>query len=132
MKNSAAIDSDNESAKVAMPIREKARAPMGTRRQRNLERTEVHGLPVIEFMHDVEAEVVDQVAHANRHDNRLVRRDARQSAPVEMIEMRVRHKDKIDRGQMVDFETRLFEPLDYLQPLRPIGSTHIGLGFESS
>ena len=102
-----------------MQIREKARTPMGTRRQRNLERTELHGLPVIELMHDIEAEVVDQVAHANRHDDRLICRDARQSAPVEMIEMRVRHQNKIDRGQMVNFETRLFEPLDHLQPLRP-------------
>ena len=70
-------------------------------------------------MNDVETEIVDQVAHAHWYHNRLIRRYARQCAPVEMIEMRMRHKDKIDRGQMVNFKTRLFEPLDHLQPLGP-------------
>ena len=36
-----------------------------------------------------------------------------------MIEMRVRHENEIDRRQMMNFETRLLEPLDHLQPLRP-------------
>jgi len=119
MKNGAAIDGDNESTKGAMQIREKTRAPMGTRRQRNLQRTKFHGLPIVELMHDIEAKVVHQVPYANRHDNRLVCRNPPQSAPVEVIKMRVRHQNEIDRGQMVNFETRLFEPLDHLQPFRP-------------
>ena len=36
-----------------------------------------------------------------------------------MIEVRVRDEDQIDRRQMMDFESRLLEPLDHLQPLRP-------------
>ena len=104
---------------AAMRVREKSRAPMGAGRQRNLHRTELHGLPVIEFVHDVEAEIVHQIADANRHDDRLIRRDLGQSAPVEMIEMRVRHENEIDRRQMMNFEARLLEPLDHLQPFRP-------------
>ena len=92
---------------------------MRTRGQGNLQRTELYGLPVIELVHDIEAKVVHQVADANRHDDRLIGRDPGQSAPVEMIEMRVRHEDEIDRGQVMNFEARLFEPLDHLQPLRP-------------
>src|SRR5215467_8712902 len=33
--------------------------------------------------------------------------------------MRMRHQDKIDRRQMVNFEPRLFQALNYLEPFRP-------------
>ena len=33
--------------------------------------------------------------------------------------MRMRHQDKIDRRQMVNFEPRLFQALDDLEPFRP-------------
>ena len=36
-----------------------------------------------------------------------------------MIEMRVGDENEINRGQMMDLEARLLEPLDHLQPLRP-------------
>ena len=71
-------------------------------------------------MHDVEAEVVHQISDADRHDDRLIGRDLAQRAPVEMIEMRVRHEHEIDLRQMVNFEARLLQPLDHLQPLRPV------------
>ena len=91
-----------------------------TRCERNFERTQLDCLPVIELVHDVEAEIVYQVTYAHRHNDRLVGRNAAQRTPVEMIEMSVRHQDEIDRRQMMNFETRLLQTLDYLEPLRPV------------
>ena len=70
-------------------------------------------------MDDVEAEVVDQIADADRNHDRLIGCDPGQGAPVEMIEVRVGHENEIDRRQVMNFEARLFEPLDDLQPFRP-------------
>src|ERR1700686_4897979 len=66
MKNSAAIHVDDEAAESAMQIGEKACAPMGAGRQRDLQRPELHFLPVIELVHDVEAEAVHEMAAPNR------------------------------------------------------------------
>ena len=68
----------------------------------------------------LKTEVVHQVSHAHRHNNRLIGRDAAQRAPVEMIEMSVSHQNEINRWQMMDFEARLFETLDHLEPHRPV------------
>src|SRR4030095_1513843 len=91
-----------------------------TRCERNFERTQLDCLPIIELMHDVKTEIVHQVSHAHRHNDRLVGRDAAQGAPVEMIEMSVSYQNEINRWQMMDFEARLFQTLDYLEPLRPV------------
>ena len=81
---------------------------------------EFHRLPIVELVHDVEAEIVHQIADADRHDDRLIRRDLAQRAPIEMIEMRVRHENEIDRGQMMNFKAGLLQALDHFQPLRPV------------
>ena len=56
-------------------------------------------------MHDVEAEIVHQISHADRDNDRLIGRDLPQRPPVEMIEMRMRHENEIDRGQMMNLES---------------------------
>src|SRR5882724_7482853 len=91
-----------------------------TRRERNFERPQLDCLPVIELVHDVKTEVVHQVSNADRHNDRLVGRHAAQGAPVEMIEMSVSHQNEINRWQMMDFEARLLQTLDYLEPHRPV------------
>src|SRR2546429_8463737 len=91
-----------------------------TRCQRNFERAKLDCLPVIELVHDVQAESAYQLTYAHRHDDRLVGRNAAQRTPVEMIEMSVSHQDEIDRLQMMNFEARLLQSLDYLEPLRPV------------
>src|SRR5881394_551001 len=83
-----------------------------TRCQRNFERPKLDCLPVIE--------IVYQVTYAHRHDDWLVGRNAAQRTPVEMIEMSVSHQDEVDRRQMVNFEARLLQTLDYLEPLLPV------------
>ena len=120
MKNRAAFDCDDESAETAMQIRQKTRAPMITGRKRNFDRAELDRLPVIEFMHDVETEIVHQIAHADWNHDRLIGRDLPQGAPVEMIEMRVRHQDEIDLRQVMNLEPGLLQPLDHFEPFRPV------------
>ena len=106
--------------KVAVQIREKPCTPVMTGRERNFERAQLDCLPVIELVHDLKTEIVHQVSHAHRHNDRLIGRYASQRAPVEMIEMSVSHQNEINRWQMMDFEARLFQALDYLEPLRPV------------
>jgi len=90
-----------------------------TRRKRNLERPEFDGLPVVEFVHDVKPEIVDQVSHAGWDHDWLVRSYTPQRAPIEVIKMRMRHKYEVNERQMMDFETRLFQSFDDLEPFRP-------------
>jgi len=77
---------------------------MMARRERNLERSLFDLLPLIEFVHDLEAKVVHQIPHADRNHDRLVGRYVSQRAPVEMIEMRVGHEHEVDRWQMIDMK----------------------------
>ncbi len=91
-----------------------------TGRERNFERTQLDCLPVIEFVHDVEAEIMHQIPDTHRHNDRLIGRHAAQRAPVEMIEMSVSHQNEINRWQMMNFEARLLQTLDHLEPLRPV------------
>ena len=92
---------------------------MVTWRERNLERPEFDGLPVVEFVHDVKPEIVDQVSHACWNHDRLVRGYAPQRAPVEVIKMGMGHEYEVNRRQMMDFEARLFQSFDDLEPFRP-------------
>ena len=103
-----------------MQIVQETRAPMVTGRERNSDRTELDRLPVVELVHDVETEIVHQISHADRHDDRLIRRHLPQCAPIEMIEMRVGHENEIDRRQMMNFKARLLQALDHFEPLRPV------------
>src|SRR4029077_18282438 len=120
VKNGAAVCRDHKSAEVPMQIRQKSCAPVMTGCQRNFERAKLDCLPVIELVHNVEAEIVNQVTYAHRHNDRLVGRYAAQRTPVEMIEMSMSHQDEINRWQMMNFESRLLQTLDYLEPLRPV------------
>src|SRR5437870_5863643 len=85
VKNRAAIRRDYKSAKVTMQIREEPGSPVMAGRERNLQRAEFDHLPVIQLVHNLEAEIVYQISHAHRHDDWLVRCNAPQRAPVEMI-----------------------------------------------
>ena len=119
VKNRAAIRSDHKSAEIAMQVGEETGAPMVTRSERNLERSELDRLPIIELVHNMEAEIMHQISYAHGHDNRLISRNASQRAAIEMIEMCMRNQDEINRRQMMNFEAWLFQPLDHLEPLRP-------------
>ena len=83
------------------------------------ERPEFDGLPVVEFVHDVKPEIVDQVSHARWNYDRLIRGDAPERAPVEVIKMRMSHEYEVNGRQMMNFEARLFQSFDDLEPFRP-------------
>ena len=102
-----------------MQIRQETGAPVVTGGERNLEWPEFDRLPVIELVHNMKAQIMHEVSYAHRHNNRLIRRNAPQCAPVEVIEVGMRNEDKINRRQMMNFETWLFQPLDHLEPFRP-------------
>jgi hypothetical protein len=119
MKNRAAIRRDHKPTEIAVQIRKKPSSPVVTWRERNLERPEFDGLPVVEFVDDVEPEIVDQVSHAGWNHDRLVRGYAPQRAPVEVIKMGMGHEYEINGRQMMDFESRLFQSFDDLEPFRP-------------
>ena len=119
VKNRAAIRSDDESAEIAVQVCKKPGTPVVTRRERNLQRTQLDRLPIIQLVHNTEAEIMHEVTNTHGDNNRLVGCDASQRAPVQMIEVRMRHQNKIDRRQMMNFEARLFQTLDDLEPFRP-------------
>src|SRR6266581_5771686 len=120
VEDRAPIRFDNETAETAMQIGEEAGAPVMARRHRNFQTIKRHGLPVIELMHDIEAEIVNERADTHRHDNRLIGSDASQRSPVEVIKMRMCHQHQIDIRQMMQLDSRLLQPLDHLQPFRPV------------
>src|SRR6266478_4264949 len=101
-----------------MQIRQETGAPVVTGGERNLKRPEFDRLPVIELVHNMKAQIMDEVSYAHRYNNRLIRRNASQCAPVEVIEVGMRDEDKINRRQMMNFETWLFQLFDDLDPFR--------------
>ncbi len=119
MKNRAAIRRDHKPTEIAVQVRKKPGSPVVTWRERNLERPEFDGLPVVEFVHDVEPEIVDQVPHSRWNHDGLVRGYAAQRAPVEVIKMRMGYEYEVNGRQMMDFEARLFQSFDDLEPFRP-------------
>ncbi len=119
VKNGAAIHRYYKSTEVAMQVCKKSRAPVMTWRERNLKRPESHCLPVIKLVHNVETEIVHQISHSHRHDDRLISSHAPQGAPVEMIEVRVGYQDEVDRREMMNLEAWLFQSFNHLEPFRP-------------
>ena len=105
MKHGAPIRADYETAKAAMSIRQKASAPMMRGSERNFERTQLDRLPFIQLVHNVESEPMDETAHANWNDDRLIGRDEPERAAIEMIEVRVSYEHEIDRRQMMDVKS---------------------------
>src|SRR5204863_7151224 len=120
VKNRTTIRFDNKTAEAAMQISQKTGAPMMTRGQRNFERVERYCLPVIELVHNIKAEIVNEAANTHRHDDRLIGSDSSERSAIEMIKMRVCYQHQIDIRQMMQFDSRLFQPLDHLQPFRPV------------
>src|SRR5207302_9200670 len=102
-----------------MSIGEKTRAPMMCGSQRNFQRTEADRLPFIKLVHDIESEPMNQTSDTDRNNDWLIGRNRAQRAPIEMIEMRVRHENEIDRRQMMNMKSRLLESFDHAQPHRP-------------
>ena len=120
MKDRAPADLDDEAAEAAMRIVQHPRAPVVARRERDLQRPVLVGLPVVQLVDAAEAEVVHEIADFERHDDRLIVGDLAQRLAIEMIEVRVRHEHEVDVRQIVQMQPRMPHALDHLQPLRPV------------
>ena len=68
----------------------------------------------------IKSEPVDEATNMLRNGDWLVARDRAQRAAVEMIEMGMSDQNQVDRGKIAKFESGMLDPLDDLQPLRPI------------
>ena len=75
---------------------------------------------MIELVHNIEAEVVHEIADFQRNDDRLIRCNFPQGPPVEMVKMRVRHEHEIDLGQMMQINAGTLQAFDDLEPHRPV------------
>ena len=87
---------DHKPAEIAMQIRKEPRTPVMAGRERNLQRPELNGLPVIKLVHDVKTEIMHEVPYPHGNNNRLIRGNAPQRAPVEMVKVRMSDKNKIN------------------------------------
>ena len=68
----------------------------------------------------IKSEPVDEATNMLRNGDWLVARDPAQRAAVEMIEMGMSDQNQVDRGKIAKFDSGMLDPLDDLQPLRPI------------
>src|SRR5262249_13170009 len=119
MKKRAGGRSDDEPPENTMQNPPETGAPTGARGKRKIERPPRARLPIIESVQNMKPQIMDEISYAHRHNNRLIRRNSPQCAPVEVIEVGMRHKDKINRRQMMNFQAWLFQSLDHLEPFRP-------------
>ena len=60
-----------------------------------------------------------QIPYAHGHDDGLIRSNAAQGTPVEMIEVSVGDEDQINGRQMMNFEAWSLQSFDHFEPLRP-------------
>jgi len=111
---------DVESPEAAVRIVQNPRAPMPSRCECDLERAKFKGLPVLQLLHMLEAESMNEAAYILWDDDSLVAGHSAKRLAVQMVEMGVRHQHKVDSGQVVDFQARLLDALNHFQPLRPI------------
>src|SRR5438477_1392479 len=121
MQNGPAFSFDSEAAKSAMQIGQKACAPVITRSQGHFDRPQLYPLPVIEFVNNLETEIMHQVADSNRHHDWLISRHLPQRATIEMIEVSMCNQHHIDIGKMMNLEPWLLQPFHHFQPFRPDG-----------
>ena len=64
---------------------------------------------------------MDEVAYFKGNDDRLICRHVAQSFAVEMIEVRVRDQNEVDRWKIVQTQAGMPDSLDNFEPLRPVG-----------
>ena len=68
----------------------------------------------------IKSEPVDEATNMLWNGDWLVARDRAQRAAVEMIEMGMSDQNQVDRWKIAKFDSGVLDPLDDLQPLRPI------------
>ena len=118
----AALVFQNKSAIAAMLVAQSPRAPMFAGRQRDFPIVMREAFPPFQFDDAFEAEVEGQIADAPGHDADFRVGEAAERGLVEMIEVRVREEDEIDRRQVLDFQSGT---LDAFQEEKPVGEVRV-------
>src|SRR5262249_45405851 len=106
-----------------------ARTPVPRRDVGDLNVSVARILPPVQFNNFRETQVRDQVRNMRWNNDgwcdaaraKSVLHDGAQRRPVQMVEVRVRHQDEIDRRKVGNAETRTPQPLQYKQPAREVG-----------
>ena len=93
---------------------------MPGRRERDLQRPVLETLPVTHFVNPIEAQVVHKIPNVLGNRDRLVPGDGPQGAPIQVVKMSMGDQHQIDGRKIVELDARMLDPLDDLEPLRPI------------
>lgn len=112
---------DDESAEAAVVVVEDACAPVAGGSEGDAKGTVLKRFPRLELADVIKTKAVNEPSDVLGHGDGLVARDRAQGFAVEMVKVRVRDKHKVDGREVVNFETRLLDTFDDLEPLGPIG-----------
>ena len=112
---------DHEATEAAVRVVEQPGAPVVTRGEGDAHGAVFKTFPVVKLLNDAEPEVMHEITDFERDNNRLVRRDSAQGAPVEVVEVGVSDENQIDAGQSVEFYPWAAHPFDSLNPVAPDG-----------
>jgi hypothetical protein len=82
MKNRSLPEPKVKPAKPPVPIVEHAGTPMVARGKRDCDVADIQIVPFAKFMHSIKPEIMDQIADALWHHNRLSRSNSSQRTPV--------------------------------------------------
>jgi len=97
-----------------------ASAPVVARGQRHVDGTLAVGFPIAEFVHAPKTEVVNEVSALEGNDDRLICRHFPERAAIEMVEVRMGHRDEIYVGQVPDLQPGSLKSFDDFQPVGPV------------
>jgi hypothetical protein len=97
-----------------------ARAPVVAGSELHFGRPDGARLPVIQFMHAMESQIVHEISDIKGDDDRLLFRHGTKGFAVEMIEVGVRDQHEVNVRKIVDLQPRHFHALHDLQPVRPV------------
>ena len=121
VKNRPSRVFDEKASESPVAIVQNSRSPVTRGGERYLQRSVFKTLPMSQLVDAIKSEAMDEATDMLGDRDRLIARDRTKRAAVQMIEMGVCDQNQVDRGEVMKFDPRMFDALDDLQPLRPIG-----------
>lgn len=77
-------------------------------------------LPLSEFLDMVKPKAVNQTTNMFRNDNGLITGNGAEGFAVEVIKVSMSHEHEVNRREVVNFDSRLADAFDDLEPLCPV------------
>src|SRR4051812_35690419 len=115
--NPPALMLKHKAAVTSMMIPQDARSPMFTGREGDFPISVRETFPPFQLDHAAKSKVMSEISHAPRHYGNFGMRQTPQCWFVEMIEVRVRQQNQINRGQVLNFQTTALDALEQKQPV---------------